>query len=322
MQVNSEGALTKLNPELYMASNSWQCRHNLMALERFQKSFKRDAKGEEQYLDLGCGTGDFTREDMLPHCLPCGRIVAVDVSKDMVEHARGHFAHPKIVYDVLNAVEDDVSCFVGRYGQFDHVFSLFCLNRVKHQAKAFKNIALLMKPGGSCLLLFVASTPLTGFRQELALRTRWAKYAQVCHDLVPPTHDLKGDDALELYMKDLLMAANLTPSVCEVVHVRFDFPDLESLTRSYLAWNPMMTLVMEEERPLFLEDIKVQARKLWSIKEGAPVKAGVSRVASPRTPSSAGGTCTLGARCLVSSVATDPSHVGHHTRTQGAGHLL
>ncbi|KAG0436134.1 hypothetical protein HPB47_018126 [Ixodes persulcatus] len=32
---------------------------------------------------------------------------------------------------------------------------------------------------------------------------------------------------------------------------------------------------------------------------GAPVKAGVWRVASPRTPSPAGGACTLGARCLV-----------------------
>ncbi|KAM7313860.1 hypothetical protein ISCGN_003647 [Ixodes scapularis] len=57
-------------------------------------------------------------------------------------------------------------------------------------------------------------------------------------------------------------------------------------------------------------------------KQGAPVKAGVWRVASPRTPSPAGGACTLGARCLVSSVTTDPSHVGHHTRTQGAPTLV
>ncbi|KAM7291824.1 hypothetical protein ISCGN_028395 [Ixodes scapularis] len=55
-----------------------------------------------------------------------------------------------------------------------------------------------------------------------------------------------------------------------------------------------------------------------STPQGAPVKAGVWRVESPRTPSPAGGACTLGARCLVSSVTTDPSHVGHHTRTQGA----
>ncbi|KAM7312963.1 hypothetical protein ISCGN_009867 [Ixodes scapularis] len=52
--------------------------------------------------------------------------------------------------------------------------------------------------------------------------------------------------------------------------------------------------------------------------QGTPVKAGVWRVASPRTLSPAGGARTLGARCLVSSVTTGPSHVDHHTRTQGA----
>ncbi|KAM7298232.1 hypothetical protein ISCGN_018844 [Ixodes scapularis] len=62
----------------------------------------------------------------------------------------------------------------------------------------------------------------------------------------------------------------------------------------------------------------LKCRLCRSCHEGAPVKAGVWRVASPRTPSPAGGACTLGARCLVSSVTTDPSHVGHHTRTQGA----
>ncbi|KAM7291548.1 juvenile hormone acid O-methyltransferase-like [Ixodes scapularis] len=272
MQTNTETSLTTLKPELYVASNRWQWRQNLLALERFQKSFKRDAQGEEQYLDLGCGTGDFTRECLLPRCLPCRRIVAVDVSKDMVEYARSHFAHPKIAYDVLGAAEDDVSGFVARYGRFDHVFSFFCLNWVKDQAKALKNIALLMKPGGSCLLLFVATTPLMRCRQELAFKTRWSKYAQICQDFVPPSHDLKGSEALESYMKDLLMTANLTPSACDVFHVEFDFPDLESLTRSHLAMSPMTTLVTEEERPLFLEDMKEQARKLWAIKEagGSP----------------------------------------------------
>ncbi|EEC10701.1 acid methyltransferase, putative, partial [Ixodes scapularis] len=196
----------------------------------------------------------------------------------MVEYARSHFGHPKIAYDVLNAVEEDVSGFMGRYGQFDHVFSLFCLNWVKDQAKALKNIALLMKPGGSCLLLFVASTSLMPRRQELALKTRWAKYAQICRDLVPPTHDLKGNDVLESYVKDLLMTAHLTPLACEVDHVEFDFPDLESLTRSHLAWNPMTTSMAEEERPLYLEDMKEQARKLWAIKKagGSPFDVKIS----------------------------------------------
>ncbi|KAM7304187.1 hypothetical protein ISCGN_014087 [Ixodes scapularis] len=40
--------------------------------------------------------------------------------------------------------------------------------------------------------------------------------------------------------------------------------------------------------------------------QGAPVKAGVWRVASPRTPSPAGGACNLGARCLDGSATAKP----------------
>ncbi|KAG0410465.1 hypothetical protein HPB47_012388 [Ixodes persulcatus] len=135
MHTNNEDPLTTLKPELYVASNQKQWSANLMTLESFQKSFGRDEKGDQQYLDLGWPAG----------CLPCRRIVAVDIFRDMVEYAMGHFAHPKIKYEVLDVVADDVSGFVKRYGQFD---------------RALKNIALLMKPGGSCLLLFCATTPL------------------------------------------------------------------------------------------------------------------------------------------------------------------
>ncbi|XP_002403186.5 juvenile hormone acid O-methyltransferase [Ixodes scapularis] len=179
MHANNDDSLTTLKPELYVASNQIQWGVNLKALENFQKSFGRDEKGEQQYLDLGCGTGDFTREGLLPRCLPCRRIVAVDVSRDMVEYARSHFAHPKITYDVLDVVADDVSDFVERHGQFDSVFSFFCLNWVRNQEKALKNIALLMKPGGNCLLLFCASTPLMRCHQELSRMKRWEKYAHV-----------------------------------------------------------------------------------------------------------------------------------------------
>ncbi|KAG0414091.1 hypothetical protein HPB47_008731 [Ixodes persulcatus] len=41
-------------------------------------------------------------------------------------------------------------------------------------------------------------------------------------------------------------------------------------------------------------------------------------LAAETTTTYSGGACAFGARCLVSSVTTNPSHVGHHTRTQGA----
>ncbi|KAM7304276.1 uncharacterized protein ISCGN_014176 [Ixodes scapularis] len=56
-------------------------------------------------------------------------------------------------------------------------------------------------------------------------------------------------------------------------------------------------------------------------KPGEVPRQSTSRVQLPAAadePMDKGGAYTLGARCLVSSVTTDPSHVGHHTRTQGA----
>lgn len=34
-----------------------------------------------------------------------------------------------------------------------------------------------------------------------------------------------------------------------------------------MAMSPLTTLVTDKEMPLFLEDVKEQARKLWAIKE-------------------------------------------------------
>ncbi|KAG0422226.1 hypothetical protein HPB47_001968 [Ixodes persulcatus] len=77
-------------------------------------SFTDETK-EQQFLDLGCGTGDFTRDHLLPLWPEVGRIVGVDVSRDMVEHAKRKFAHPKICYDVLDIGGNGVADFVGRY---------------------------------------------------------------------------------------------------------------------------------------------------------------------------------------------------------------
>ncbi|KAM7300846.1 hypothetical protein ISCGN_016431 [Ixodes scapularis] len=81
---------------------------------------------------------------------------------------------------------------------------------------------------------------------------------------------------------------------------------------------------MDESLPLSEDDQSLPETGSLPLvsSEGVPVKAGVWRVESPRTPSPAGGACTLGARCLVSSVTMDPSHVHHHTRMQGAPTLV
>ncbi|KAG0428772.1 hypothetical protein HPB47_024268 [Ixodes persulcatus] len=136
----------------------------------------------------------------------------------MVEFARRHFAHPKICFDTLDISKNDVDDFIMKYGQFDRVYSFFCLHWVKDQRTALKNVSALLKPGGDCFLLFNAYTHTTRLRRKLARMDRWKKYAEVCESSVPPTVDLvgKGKDALVSYMQDLLKAADLLPIICDV----------------------------------------------------------------------------------------------------------
>ncbi|KAG0430665.1 hypothetical protein HPB47_022483 [Ixodes persulcatus] len=110
-----ENISTTIKPDIYMTVNSRQRQRNLQILDLLQGSFTDDTK-ERQFLDLGCGTGDFTRDHLLPRCPKVERLVAVDVSEEMVEYARKHFAHPMICYDVLDTAAKDVTEFVKRYG--------------------------------------------------------------------------------------------------------------------------------------------------------------------------------------------------------------
>ncbi|KAG0416789.1 hypothetical protein HPB47_006131 [Ixodes persulcatus] len=114
--VNSETTYSTIDPEIYVVRSNIQRALNLQVLDLLQGSFMNDTK-EQQFLDVGCGTGDFTRDHLLPRCTPLRRMVAVDVSEDMVEYAKKNFAHPKICYDVLDISGNGVAYFVKRYGR-------------------------------------------------------------------------------------------------------------------------------------------------------------------------------------------------------------
>ncbi|KAM7288297.1 juvenile hormone acid O-methyltransferase [Ixodes scapularis] len=243
-------------------------------LDLLHRSLKKSSSEDQQFLDLGCGKGDVTRETLLPRCLPVGRIVAVDVSEDKIETAKKNFAHPKICYDVLDAVADDVSAFVKKYGQFDRVYAIFLFNWVKDQEKGFKNVFELLKPGGECLCMFYASSFHLQFRKKLARTERWEKYAVICESTTPPTLELVGKEARISYMTDLLKRANLTPSLCDVIQERCThYTSKDVLIQEILAVNPITAAVTEEEKPHFREEVIREANRLWAEQEagGSPL---------------------------------------------------
>ncbi|KAH9380509.1 hypothetical protein HPB48_013953 [Haemaphysalis longicornis] len=154
---SAQGATVKpmLEPERYMSGNDLQRRHNLSILDFCQSTFLQNTDDTTQIPDIGSGTGDFTRDCLLPRCLPCSRIIGVDCSWDMVEYARRHSNHEKLQYHLLD-IDSDVTDFVRRHGRFGRVYSFYYLHWLKDPAIALKNIAELLTHDGECLLAFSA----------------------------------------------------------------------------------------------------------------------------------------------------------------------
>ncbi|KAH6923342.1 hypothetical protein HPB50_000427 [Hyalomma asiaticum] len=174
---NQEFKNPRYNSKLYASNDERQREMNLKVLDLFQMAFASKACDDHQFLDIGCGTGDFTRDWLLPRCQPCKRIVAVDASEDMLEYARQHCTDPRVQYDYLD-IGDDVSDFAEKYGKFDRIYSFFCLNWVKDQARGMKNVSTLLTPGGECLLVFPAWSPTRMLWRKLAKLERWRKFSK------------------------------------------------------------------------------------------------------------------------------------------------
>ncbi|CAN8031041.1 unnamed protein product [Ixodes persulcatus] len=266
---NTEPTEHTLIPELYVnvtAAKWFPASADL--LRSVQGSFLSGPADDQQFLDLGCGPGNITRDVLLPQCLPCRRLVADDSSEDMLRYARERFSHPKICYDTLDILSDDLSEFVGRYGLFDRVYALHLLNWLKDQEQALKNIAELMKPRGEALFIFSASNPPIRFRKKLAGMPRWSKYTKICENRTPPTVDLAGKEALVSYIRGILKNAKWTLSMSEVLSGSIEpHIDLEVLIKDLSGMNPIRAFVTKEEELLLLQDATEEAKRLWAGKE-------------------------------------------------------
>lgn len=170
-------------PELYARSNAFQRNTNITCLDFLQQTFSPTSDVNQQFLDVGCGTGDFTRQELLPRCQPCRRIVATEVVHETAEYAKKHSAHPQIVYEEHD-IRGDVSGLEAKYGKFDRVYSLFALHWVEDQAATLRNIVSLMKDDGDCVLVFAARTTLCKIWKRIVQLDRWRAYDEVGLELL------------------------------------------------------------------------------------------------------------------------------------------
>ncbi|XP_040358834.1 juvenile hormone acid O-methyltransferase-like [Ixodes scapularis] len=234
----------RLEPELYVAANALQRRDNIHVLDLLNTAFRRPPGEYQQFLDIGCAIGDFTREVLMPRCFPCRRLVGTDASATMIDYARRHFDHSHITYETLN-IAHDVSRFLQTHGTFDRVYSFYCLHWIKDQRTAFANIARLLAPDGECLLQFCARTPVYALWREFARMDRWRSHITNIEDYIPPSQD---EEDLRFYLEKLIYDANLKQHTCEVRRNVWTFPSEEHLTSSLSSVLPVAGDAAAEEK--------------------------------------------------------------------------
>ncbi|KAM7298893.1 putative acid methyltransferase [Ixodes scapularis] len=179
--------------ELYIGANAMQRAAIIKALELTTKSsFVRISREDQQILELGCGSGNFTRQDLLPRCQPCRRIVATDVSEEMVHFARQNFPHPQMEHDGHD-LRAGASKLVKKYGEFDRVYSFFAVHYAQDQASALRNVSYPMTVDRERLLVFVARIP--GF--DIWRRERLKALASSL--LLPPNDE---EAAVRLFLQE------------------------------------------------------------------------------------------------------------------------
>ena len=131
-------------------------------------------RGDETVLDVGCGTGRVTAE--LLNLLPRGRVVAIDISENMLHTARETLA-PRFEGRVGFAAAD--SQFLPFERSFDGVFSTASLHWVKNHDRLFRSLYQALRPGGwLCAQCggYGNIANLLARATELAADPRYAKY--------------------------------------------------------------------------------------------------------------------------------------------------
>lgn len=138
-------------------------------------------RGDERLLDAGCGTGRLTAE-LLGH-LPNGRVVALDLSKQMLRTARDYLmatfaGHVSFVAADLQNLPFDRA--------FDGIFSTAAFHWVPDHHRLFSGLLRALRSGGWLRAQCGGGPNLARFRERVHALIASAPYAQFLADFSDP----------------------------------------------------------------------------------------------------------------------------------------
>jgi ubiquinone/menaquinone biosynthesis C-methylase UbiE len=110
----------------------------------------RYVKPGNRVLDFGCGPGFFTRE-FAKRVGDTGTVIAADLQQEMLDILREKLGKEGLLPRIRThrCVPDSLNLTPERDGTVDAAFAIFVIHEVPDPAKLFREIAALVKPGGT-----------------------------------------------------------------------------------------------------------------------------------------------------------------------------
>lgn len=154
------------NAETYHRVSNPQFDWGTVVLDRLSLS------GNETVLDIGCGTGRLT--DKLLERVPRGRVIAIDLSANMIHTAREYLRprhHSRVQFAIADAaaLPLDAMC--------DAIFSTATFHWVLDHPQLFRSLARAMKPGARLVAQCGGARNLARIRHRLDRLRHDAEYA-------------------------------------------------------------------------------------------------------------------------------------------------
>ncbi len=225
------------NPEDYARHSAGQER---WARERLTDLNLRQ---DDTVLDIGCGDGRITAG--IAWQVPEGRVIGVDLSADMIAHARACNRLPNLAFRQVDAQALPFD------SKFTVVFSNAALHWVKDPRPVLAGIARALKPGGRCLMEMGGSgsaAALIAIFEAVAADPTWCQYFGGFES----TYGFHDAESYRLW----LTAAGMEPRRVELVDKDMEQQNLEAFI-GWLrtAWHPYTSRVPAEQRGRFIEAV-------------------------------------------------------------------